>query len=772
MKNPARLPFLLALFAAMLPGPMPAKTAFTPEAARTFKIEQGFIQHKPLALGALESSAHSVTQGAKWECTFPLEGNFENPFDPREIQVDLEVQTPKGSMLRVPGFFYTPCALTPEGRTVPVGSPVWKVRVTPTETGTYRYRLAAKDRSGTVQGPMGRFECVAGKMDGLIRVSRRVPTAFEYASGKGYFPVGWNLIPSWNPPDRPAIGRLGELRYGLAQLAAAGGNFIRLRADSYYLAIEGSSAEKNGFLGPGWYHQPTSWETDEVYAEAERLGIRVMHCLMEGNMVAGANPALRRFNYLLAENGGPCASSTEFWTNPEMLRQVHQRLRYVVARWGYSQANFCWEIFNEVSTRTENGHESEAILDYHRQLARTLRELDPSGRLISTSSHLRGAVADQVLWKLPELDFCQIHLYNYADPAAEYPQLACAFQAAFGKPIFFGEYGMSAENSKLADPLGIHIHNALFSTALGAGAGVANWFVGELLRQGHTNHFSVFSRWTADLPNNDPALRPLGVEETRSFPATERAVYRTVPIAPRALDPFKKMEKERFEVDPRTREVKDAEYLQKFLHGKTSRKSRPTFLLDCAAPATFVACVTRSVGDEGNALVLTLDGVETLRAPFPAGRHHGSNQSYVAQWDQWTVDYRGEVRLPLSPGKHEVRVEALAKDRLEVSYRVEGYSAAADPVACVGRGTTDRAWIWIRNQVNTDANERLGIRPEALGGASAVLTGLGAGTYRLDFEDPWEGRALPSATATTDGARLLVRTPAFTRSLLCKATRL
>jgi hypothetical protein len=765
----------LALFLLVVPAlfsQTPAVIPFSPEAAEAFKRAQGFIQRQPLKIGALEGAPPQVTQGQKWELGFALEATFSNPFDPDEVRVDLQLVTPKGQALVVPGFFSTPCALTAEGRALPSGAPSWKVRFTPSEAGLYRYRLSAKDRSGTITGPAGNFECVAGRTDGLVRVSRKVPTAFEYASGKAFFPIGWNLLPTWSPPDRVAVGRLTELLANLDSLAAAGGNCVRLRADSYYLAIEGISVEKNGFLGPGWYHQPTCWETDEVYRRAESLGIQVMHCLMEGNTLTsgGFSPGLRRLHYELQENGGPCATPADFWSNAEMQRLVHQRVRYVVARWGYSPNLMCWEIFNEINTHDSAGKESETIIAYHKTLAHYLRTLDPSPRLISSSTHLRGAVKEQALWALPEMDFSQIHLYDYVDPPTEYPALAREFQAAFGKPIFFGEYGMSGANGKLADALGVHIHNALFSSALGAGAGVANWYVGELLRQGHTRWIARFSRWSADIPMTDPGLRDLEIKDLQPIPAEGPANYRTMLITPRASEPFRKMEKERFAVDPVTRQVRDADCLQKFLHCKAERKSRPTFLLDCGQEAEFVVEVNRSVGDESNALVLYLDGVEVKRQPFPAGKKFGANQTFTAQWQQWTVDYRDEVRLTVPAGKHEVMAEALGKDRLELSYRIERYSAAPDPVAILGRTTGKKAWLWIRNQVNTDLNERLGITPERLGGASASLVGLEDGNYRLDYEDPWSERALPAVTATCAQGRLSLQTPAFQRSLLCKVT--
>jgi hypothetical protein len=111
---------------------------------------------------------------------------------------------------------------------------------------------------------------------------------------------------------------------------------------------------------------------------------------------------------------------------------------------------------------------------------------------------------------------------------------------------------------------------------------------------------------------------------------------------------------------------------------------------------------------------------------------------------------------------------------LEASFhnRILHYSPASDPVAIVGRGTKDRAWIWIRNQVNTDENERSGIKPAPIGRASATVEGFGDGRYTIDYRDPWSDRTFPAYEASCSRGRLELTTPGFTRSLLCTIRRI
>lgn len=740
----------------------------------------GMIQNAPLGFGQLEFNTQSPRQGEKWELTFPLAASFRNPFDPDEVQVDLELTTPSGQTLLVPGFFYIPCALSPEGTVRPAGTPAWKVRFTPLESGAYRYTLRARDRTGTIKSAPGEFRCQTAKARGPLRVSRQVATAFEFADGTPYHPVGWNLHP-WMPPDREATGRLPAMLANLERLAACGGNFVRLRADSFYVPIEAAANAKSGFLGLGFYHPGASWEIDQVYEKAERLGLLLMHCFIEGNSYAHkiAKPELRnRYNAMLAANGGPCAAPFDFWSSPEAARLLQKHLRYAIARWSYAPNLMAWELGNEVEGRDSTGHEMSEVTRWHQEQARFLKRTDPAGHLVSSSSNLKKGlgVAGQALWRLPEMDFCQTHLYGnlgFPDPTVDFPRVAREFHAAYAKPVVFGEYDVGFEKTEgQPDPLGLYVHNALCAAALdGLGAGGANWFVDELLKQGHERHLATFAQFTAGLPWNDPGLKALRFSNVKSA-STGAASYRDVAIVPRSPEPMKKSERERFTVDPATREVSDAEFLQKHLHAMKSRKTRPTFVLDCAAPAEFVVTVNRSVGDERNALVIALDGKPVLTRPFPADKAHGTNQLFSEPNHNWTCDYHTDVKLPVPAGRHEVRLEALGKDRLEVSYRLLHYSPASDPVAFVGRGTSDRAWLWIRNQLNTDENERRGLKPSPIGRASATLAGLGDGRYQIQFRDPWSERTFPPGEASCAQGRLELASPPFTRSLLCTLKKL
>jgi len=211
---------------------------------------------RPLKVDALRPNAELVRQYARFELAFQLGGAYENPFDPDQIDVRASFTGPDGRTLAMPGFYWRE-ALPPEKEGAePSVRDGWKVRFAPTKPGEWKYVLTARDsRKATVE-TRGSFRCTAGDDPGFVRVHPKNPHYLGFESGKAYFPVGINLYGHYKlgepmPADRPERC-LSQLR----DLAEHGGNFARLRADSWWLAIEMTPDKPTGFLGLFYYHQP------------------------------------------------------------------------------------------------------------------------------------------------------------------------------------------------------------------------------------------------------------------------------------------------------------------------------------------------------------------------------------------------------------------------------------------------------------------------------------------------------------------------------------
>ncbi len=83
-------------------------------------------------------------------------------------------------------------------------------------------------------------------------------------------------------------------------------------------------------------------------------------------------------------NGGPAATPKDFFTNAESKAMYKNRLRYLIARWGYSPAIAAWEFFNEIDNAvfTPTPHDSvliehQVITQWHDEMSTYLKNNDP-----------------------------------------------------------------------------------------------------------------------------------------------------------------------------------------------------------------------------------------------------------------------------------------------------------------------------------------------------------------------------------------------------------
>ncbi|MBN1571041.1 MAG: hypothetical protein JXA73_24605 [Acidobacteria bacterium] len=155
----------------------------------------------------------------KFEITFDVNSvaaqNFQLPYDPappkgidpsyekhRGISVDAEF-TPDDwqTTYRQPAFYYyhyLDGGLKPawDGHShewyYPTGKAAWKVRFSPNQVGTWRYRLRATDAGGTGASGIYSFTVTSSDKNGFLRVGKKDPRYFEYDDGTLFLSPGLN----------------------------------------------------------------------------------------------------------------------------------------------------------------------------------------------------------------------------------------------------------------------------------------------------------------------------------------------------------------------------------------------------------------------------------------------------------------------------------------------------------------------------------------------------------------------------------------------------
>lgn len=379
-----------------------------------------------------------VPQYEKAEYSIRISGGaWTNPYLQEDAAVDLEFTAPDGSHGLLPCFYSGADSL-------------WTARFTPVQAGAYDLRFiygengecAAKSDRVTLN-----VSASAGK--GFLRP--RDEWTFRFDNGEPFRGIGENLCwESRTEDDNPHLKELHEqaevYNYDvmLPKLKEHGGNFTRMWMCSWNFPIDRHADFNNPRYTPSEeYFNPSAVERlDHVLELADSLGIKIMLCLNQGDVVA----------------------DKAFFTTQEAKARYRNYLRYIVARWSYSPAIAAWEFFNEVDNiqfaDAEDPIPAEDITAWHAGMAKYLRDIDAHDHMITTSISHRDI---EGLNSIPEIDFNQKHIYK---ATADIPQTILRYEAEYAKPYVIGEAGYEwdwyKDFNEIADGLDMDFTRAMY----------------------------------------------------------------------------------------------------------------------------------------------------------------------------------------------------------------------------------------------------------------------------------------------------------------------
>jgi hypothetical protein len=433
----------------------------------SFLLSLSSLKGGPAILHASENS-RKIGTFEKFELTLDLWAQFKNPYDRTDVSVVAEVTRPSGRSVRLDGFIYREfLRATEEGkeRFEPAGEPTWKVRYTPSEIGRHTYSLTVRSRRGVSAPLKGEFMVTDSKRHGFLKVADG-GKSFEFRDGAPYFAVGHNLC--WTSEDTP----LADYEAYLRKMSRAGENFSRIWLSSWGIGLETDTLEN--------FDLADAWMLDQVVQIAEKRGVFFKLCLENF-----WDFTKEKKSPYWTERGGFCKENRDYFAKAESKEWAKRKYRYAVARWGYSPAILAWELWNEVDYAVTD---KELILEWTREIATYLRSVDPYGHMITTSLGVNNVWED--LWKMPQMDFVQIHSYirrlesqitlSERD-AAKLILEETARVRHLGKPCLVSEFGYLVTKDDAGmndvDENGVHLHNALWASALSGAAGTCmSWW--------------------------------------------------------------------------------------------------------------------------------------------------------------------------------------------------------------------------------------------------------------------------------------------------------
>jgi hypothetical protein len=454
-------------------------------------------------------------------------GEFTNRFDPAQVRLDGEFVAPDGTTIVMPGFYtreFTRSLVGGYERLAPRGQSHWRVRMTPTQPGTWTWRWIATAPGGSAATDWQTVEVAprAPGRHGFLRQSPVDPRYLRWDDGTPYVAIGENVC--WYD------GR-GTFAYDdwFAKLAAHGVNYVRLWMPSWAFGLEwitraGDGSVATSSLGDYTLRLDRAWQLDYVLQLAERHGIAVMLAIQNHGAFSLESNSEWADNPYNAANGGPLAQPADVFTDAAARELFERRLRYIVARWGYATNLLAWELWNEVDLVASGA----VVNEWHADMAGILDALDPYDHLVTTSL-ARGNT--NALWSLPEMDLVQIHHYAfplpYDIPTVVAARLRSQANAYPGKPRLLGEYGTDYRGpgeTQGLDPDSIGFHQGLWIGLLagGFGTGMSWWWDNLVDPEDLYSHFApvaTLTRGVAFDAQGFAAIRPAAAATDRNLAA-------------------------------------------------------------------------------------------------------------------------------------------------------------------------------------------------------------------------------------------------------------
>jgi len=644
----------------------------------------------------------------KIEASFNITSLTTDPFDYTVTDVRVQILQPDNSTVSLPAFFD--------------GGTTWRVRHTPTIAGVYSIQgvnLNGTPISVANQQPVSWTIAGPPTDAGFIRVDPSNPRRFITANGKRFFPRGENV--AWDANGHNVTNIFWKM-------GAAHENWSRVWMDHW----DGKNLDWPAYgptLPTGQLNLMVAQKWDSIVAAAEQAGVHFQLTLQHHGQYSstvdsnwGQNPY--NTNNTVGSTNGFLTDPVQFFTNTMAKALTKRKLRYAVARWGYSPSIMAWELFNEVQfTDAAQSGQWGLIQSWHNEMAQFLRSQDPYQHLITTSSDLTQPIWDQC-------DYYTHHDYpNDVIPGLRDPADISASQLV--KPVF------GAECATNGVPL-YGVNAPLWAGLMNGQSGAEQpWWWDSMDAENDYAYFRAVSDFIT--------LSGLGEQAVlnKSIPAVTSGANGPLAFAPGGG--WATASQDTFTVGNGVPDGIGS--APSYLQGNYHRSMTPngyTFNVNYPQAGTFSVQIL-TIASSGAGLQIFVDGTVQTNISFPATT------------GDTTTNYTAAIAI--SAGAHSVKIYNPGLDWVYLgNLTLDPYVGVLSAYA-VGNSSFSALWVWNRNNV-FDPNASASVA------GTVQVAGLNAGTYSGTWWDTFAGVAISNFTFTVAGANLPVtlNTPPILRS--------
>lgn len=516
----------------------------------------------------------------KFEVTFNLTASYVNPYDPAQIDIYAEFWSPSNKCFKVNAFFYNevidcgciPCPLCPTGwqedqiiSLSPMQS--WKVRFTPNELGAWKFRITGIDNTGTGYNPSStgfqNFTCssvsTTASNKGFIKIANQRYLKFDDQTS--FYPIGTSAPffahDAINKPGDALFTEGGTcvMKRWMDEMYNNGINFFRYEINFFYAMNIIGIDFRDGKNYYSYFNQLDSWQLDEIMDYAHQKGIYLNYMLFSHSDLGNLgyckdkwkdyNPFNKNVTYkpLGLDIQGNCSTPFEFLTDANAIQIQKNLLRYIVARWGYSNNILTFELIDEVdqfntfytpgilqATQTAN------LINWHIDTKNYIKSIDPFNRPICTGYKWFDENLDFALNNT--MDFIQGKIYTNQGPPhwwdnshqsnplnsdpfeLEIFKISNRFNKKYFRPFYLVEFGYFEDNFVTLtnyDPTMYGLHGHLWSSLFSGAMGPSCFWTHDNITYNKPHaikNFKGVSEYTKNLPLLSEKFEPINLMTT------------------------------------------------------------------------------------------------------------------------------------------------------------------------------------------------------------------------------------------------------------------
>lgn len=713
-----------------------------------------FLLRPEAAAVSVEVSINTRTVHSYKPVEITISGDFgaKNPYDYSEVNIRGYFTSPLGKVFEADAFYMQDMVYNEGSNTFSPGASSYKIRYTPHVRGKWNYRIKAfRGGKEIYASRTASFECLYDSAArGFVRVCPADPLFLEFDNGEPFFPIGLNM--GWADHSKNVMAQYSKW---IDDFKANGGNFIRVWMCPWGFGIEW----EEGVMKYG-NRQDRAALLDMLFEKAAEAGVYIMLCFTpHGELSARVNPEWDRSPYSV-KNGGFLTSPEKFFTDARAREAHKNKIRYILARWGYSVNLAAWELFNEVDL-TDN-FDINAVTRWHSEMLSVIEKHDPYGHLKTTS--FSNPEAGGPVWKLANIDFTQTHIYNVKSSEVIY-NVSREKTEIYQKPHLVGEYGIDSSDAFIArgdDREGENIHQIIWSggLSLSMGTPMSWWWDSYIPANNLYERYAPFAEFVKGINfgrGNFTAIseRRVYYKDARGKKAQPAVIY---PAQEWARPP-----KKRFILNA-DGELTDAKDLKGFLlgTGHPEMKNNPLIITRNIRPGRLI--IKTSAVSHNSVLVVYVNGKEMLREKIIAEKIPGA--VFKPEYNIFQADYVKEYEVELGQGENEIVIDNEGEDWIKVeSYTVTEYlDPARAPLFTAGIQGSRSAYIYIKNRdFNFDGKKVEEIRDTYL-----ELSGLRPGRYVITYYDTRGKGAISRRDEITESGNITLNLPPVKKDIAVK----